>query len=372
MQDGVWDAVKRDRGRWAGDLDLEGRVIAAAFGDSKPTEETLRALVPAGGGQVNGIPGYSAMWITSLYGVYSRSGDKDFVASEHDALLQILAAMDKTLNGDGLFDNAKHQWLFVDWAPGLYAYTHEAVVGTNLEYVLAYSRASQLFHMLGDTANADKYEARSEALQAAIRSHFRDADAPTYGPTWQLNALAAIAFGNDPDPALWSHVLEHVKQDSASDAVISPYFNAYVLDAMARLGHRREALDWMRAYWGGMLAEGATSFWESYDLRWPKTNPHLSLQADGTSGYFVSMAHGWSSGPTAWLTENVLGIRLPLDGYKTVWIAPDLADLDWAQGGVPTPHGTLSIRIDKDKGVALDLPARHRAGVCGASAGRPG
>jgi hypothetical protein len=358
MQDGVWDAVKRDRGRWAGDLDVEGRVIAAAFGDSTLTEETLRALVPADGGQVNGIPGYSAMWITSLDGLYSRSGDKDFVASEHDALVRILAAMDGSLNGDGLFDNAKHQWLFVDWAPGLYAYTHEAVVGTNLEYVMAYTRASALFHMLGDAANAAKYEARSQALQAAIRSHFRDVDAPTYGTTWQLNALATLAFPDDPDrePVLWSHVFSHVKQDSASDQVISPYFNSYVLDAMARLGHRREALNWMRAYWGGMLAEGATSFWESYDLRWPKTNPHLSLEADGTSGYFVSMAHGWSSGPTAWLTENVLGIRTPLDGYKSVWIAPDLAGLDWAQGTVPTPHGILSIRVDKDKGVTLDLP----------------
>ena len=113
----------------------------------------------------------------------------------------------------------------------------------------------------------------------------------------------------------------------------------------------------MRTYWGGMLSEGATSFWESYDLRWPKTNPHLSLQADGTSGYFVSMAHGWSSGPTAWLTENVLGIHWPQDGYKTVWITPDLAGLDWAQGTVPTPHVDFSrFGVDKDQGVTLDLP----------------
>jgi alpha-L-rhamnosidase len=105
-----------------------------------------------------------------------------------------------------------------------------------------------------------------------------------------------------------------------------------------------------------MLAEGATTFWESYDLRWPKTNPHLSLQADGTSGYFVSMAHGWSAGPTAWLTENVLGVRDPHDGYKTVTIAPELGGLAWARGTVPTPHGVLSISVDKEKGVVLDLP----------------
>ena len=129
------------------------------------------------------------------------------------------------------------------------------------------------------------------------------------------------------------------------DQVISPYFNVYVLDAMARLGHRREALDWMRAYWGGMLAEGATSFWESYDLRWPKTNPHLSLQADGTSGYFVSMAHGWSSGPTAWLTENVLGIRYPQTAIRRYGLRPTLQiSIGHGQSGYAARHSLDSHR----------------------------
>ncbi len=94
-----------------------------------------------------------------------------------------------------------------------------------------------------------------------------------------------------------------------------------------------------------MIAEGATSLWESYDLRWPKTNPHLSLQADGTSGYFVSLAHGWSSGPTAWLTENVLGITPATPGYDTVFIEPNLFGLAYARGSVPTPHGPIVVSI---------------------------
>jgi hypothetical protein len=125
---------------------------------------------------------------------------------------------------------------------------------------------------------------------------------------------------------------------------------------MASLGHRREALDWIRQYWGGMLAQGATSFWEAYDLRWPKTDPHLSLQADDTTGYFVSLAHGWSSGPTTWLIENILGIT-PLDpGYDAVDIRPDLLDLAWAYGTVPTPHGLIKINLNKQRGIILDLP----------------
>jgi hypothetical protein len=104
-----------------------------------------------------------------------------------------------------------------------------------------------------------------------------------------------------------------------------------------------------------MLAEGATSFWEAYDLRWPRTDAHLSLQADNTTGYFVSLAHGWSSGPTTWLMENILGVT-PLDpGYDAVAIHPDLLDLAWAYGTVPTPHGLIKINLDKQRGIILDL-----------------
>jgi hypothetical protein len=69
------------------------------------------------------------------------------------------------------------------------------------------------------------------------------------------------------------------------------------------------------------------------------------------------MAHGWSSGPTAWLSENVLGVRDVHDGYRTVTIAPDLLGLDWVKGSVPTPRGLITIELDKSKGLTLDLPA---------------
>lgn len=357
MQDGVWDAVKRDRGRWAGDLEVESRVIADAFGDPSLTESTLRTLAPAPGAHVNGIPNYSAAWITTLWDIYSRTGDRDFVVAQRNTLLRILATVDASMDANGLFSNRKHQWLFIDWAPGLYGYTPDAVLGTNLQFAAAYGEAARLLQVAGDSSNQNIYAARSAALRSAIRNKYRLPDG-TFGHSWQINALALLDAGEtDPGPAYWSEVFSHVKQDAPADQVISPFFNEYLLDAMARMGHDREALQWMRTYWGGMLAEGATSFWESYDLRWPKTNPHLSLQADGTSGYFVSLAHGWSSGPTAWLQENILGVHWAQDGYRTVTIAPDLAGLDWARGSVPTPHGAITVSIDGTKGVTLDLPA---------------
>jgi hypothetical protein len=114
-----------------------------------------------------------------------------------------------------------------------------------------------------------------------------------------------------------------------------------------------------------MFVEGATSFWEAYDPGWPKENFHRSLQADNGQGYYVSLSHGWSSGPTAWLSEEVLGIRPSAAGFKNATIRPDLAGLAWARGAVPTPNGL--IKVDYKAGdsfhATIDLPAGVAAEV---------
>lgn len=357
MQDGIWDAPKRDRGLWVGDLDVTGHTISTVFGAPEAIEDTLnRLVVPTSKAPVNGIPGYSALWVTSLYSVNLHSGDKAFLASQHANLLHVLGVMDTGVDAEGMLQSTKRGWGFVDWAPGYYGGTEETRVGTALEYLRAYGDAAELLTEIGDTANAEKYAALAKKMRAGIEAQFRDA-AGAYGKSWQLNSLAVMAKAAPDMTAIWNESLSHVRQDSPADQPITPYSNSWVIQAMAATGHAQQALDWIRTYWGGMLNEGATSFWENYDLRWPKTNFHLSLEADGTSGYFVSLSHGWSSSPAYWLEENVLGIVPTSPGYRTVEIHPALLGLAWARGSVATPHGPLGVSIDKEKGITIDLPA---------------
>ena len=362
MQDDIWDAPKRDRGRWVGDFDVGGRVINNVFADHFLVEDTMTRLIGESPvtEQVNTIPGYSALWITALAEYYRHTDAKDFLASVHTRLLELLKLMDSGFDERNVFVNPQKQWLFVDWSPGLYADTPEARQATQIEYFRAYKEGSFLLRELGDNANADHYEQRAAALRAATNTYLRDTSTGTYGSRWQTNAMAIVSGLATPDQysALWDNVLKNVAQDRWDSPVISPYYNYYVVSAMAQAGHRPEALQWIRTYWGGMLAEGATSFWEAYDLRWPKGNFHVSLQADGTSGYFVSLAHGWSSGPTAWLMEQVLGINPTSAGFSNVTIRPDLIDLSWARGSEPTPNGPIKVDIKNDGSfhLALDLP----------------
>jgi alpha-L-rhamnosidase len=188
-----------------------------------------------------------------------------------------------------------------------------------------------------------------------------------FGPRWQTNAMAVLSGLADPSQydAIWKNVLSKVGEPTYRPDLITPYYGAYVLDAFAKMDRRPEALQWIREYWGDMIDEGATSFWEAYDPSWPKDNPHVDLQADGRAGYFVSLAHGWSSGPTYWLMEQILGIRPVAEGFSETVIRPDLVDLQWARGHEPTPHGLLKVDLRKDAGLhaAIDVPEGVRATV---------
>jgi hypothetical protein len=369
MQDDIWDAVKRDRGRWIGDLDVGGRVVNSVFADHFLVEDTMTRLIGESPvtEQVNTIPGYSALWVTAVAEYYRHTGAKDFLASVHTRLVELLKLMDSGFDDRDVFANPGKQWLFVDWSPGLFADTPEARQATQIEYYRAYKEGAYLLRELNDNATADHYEKRAGAIRAATNQYLRDTKTGTYGPRWQTNAMAIVSGLATPEqyPVLWDNVLENVAQDRPDSPIISPYYNYYVVSAMAQAGHRAEALQWIRTYWGGMLAEGATSFWEAYDLRWPKTNSHVSLQADGTTGYFVSLAHGWSSGPTAWLMEQVLGINPTSSGFGHVAIRPDLIDLSWARGAEPTPSGPIKVDIKNDGTfrLALDLPPSVDADV---------
>jgi hypothetical protein len=138
--------------------------------------------------------------------------------------------------------------------------------------------------------------------------------------------------------------------------VITPYYNYYVVSAMAKMNHRRAALGWIRQYWGGMVNEGATSFWEGYNPTWFKGFIYQeNLQADDQWGFHVSLAHGWSSGVTPWLMSQILGIRPRAGGFARVDIRPDLLGLKWVTGGEPTPHGILRVSVRRHDGYVTTI-----------------
>jgi len=369
MQEDIWDATKRDRARWAGDLDVSGRGINDIFGDHFLMQDTMTNLLPPAPikEHVDDISGYSAWWINVLTQYYLHTGSREYLQSVHERLVQLLNYMDTDVDEKNLFADTTHTWDFVDWSPDLNGNTAEARRGTQFEFYLAYRDAAFLLRQLGDTTNADHFEQRATLLKEASQKYLLDSSNNTFGSRWQINAAAVFTGVADPSQyaPIWNNVLSSVANTKYTALVMTPYYNYYIISAMAQTGHRPEALAWIRQYWGGMIAEGATSFWEAYYPSWPKNNFHASLQADDGTGYFVSLAHGWSAGPTPWLMEQILGIQPTEGGFAKVTIRPDLAGLAWAKGAEPTPHGLLKVDLQASPTMqtAIDLPADEEATV---------
>lgn len=135
----------------------------------------------------------------------------------------------------------------------------------------------------------------------------------------------------------------------------STFMSYYLLKAAAKKD-MTATLSVLEEYYGAMLKLGATAFWEDFNIEWAKNASTIDeIPGDGKSdvhgdngafcykGFRHSLCHGWSSAPTAFLAEEVLGIHILSVGCKKVEIKPNLGDLSWAKGTYPTPYGIISV-----------------------------
>ncbi len=84
--------------------------------------------------------------------------------------------------------------------------------------------------------------------------------------------------------------------------------------------------------------------------------------ADGSPGFgaSTSLAHGWASGATAALSSYVLGVRPSSAGFRTWSVTPHAGTLSWVEGDVPTPHGTIEVRLSPGPVLGSRRPGGRR------------
>ena len=128
------------------------------------------------------------------------------------------------------------------------------------------------------------------------------------------------------------------------------FMEFYLLQAWLDAGLVREALDEMRSYYGQMLRSGATTTWEIVDRREPGID-HINVAGR-------SHCHGWSAGPANLLPAKILGVTPAAPGYREVTIRPQLGDLAWAEGEIPTPHGIIRVKLTGPTGWMRYTPKR--------------
>tara|TARA_B100001063_G_scaffold204032_1_gene198399 strand:- start:1046 stop:3496 length:2451 start_codon:yes stop_codon:yes gene_type:complete len=123
-------------------------------------------------------------------------------------------------------------------------------------------------------------------------------------------------------------------------------FSYWLLNSMFSEGKGQWALDYIRKNWGEQM--NRNDFNGAWFENWI---PKLGR----------SKSHAWCSGPTALLPEKVLGIEPILPGWKKFKIKPNLYDLEWCEGLVPSSAGDINVKIKKLRKKSLEVGLQIKA-----------
>ncbi|MDR2470119.1 MAG: alpha-L-rhamnosidase [Tannerella sp.] len=344
MQEYIWDGIKRDRLVWLGDLHPEVMTVSSVFGYNEVIPKSLdlaRDITPLPG-WMNGMCSYSLWWILIHRDWYLYQGNLSYLKEQQAYLTGLLHLLFTKVDDSGR-EKLDGGGRFLDWPSS--PNTEGINAGLQALMLMAFRAGGELCDALGDVDLAKKCTTVAERMKTQILPHN------------QLKQAAALLALADMMPAGQADE-EVISVGGARN--FSTFYGYYMLQAQAKAGNYRTAIDNISRFWGGMLDMGATTFWEDFDLDWMENaagidNPvpegkkdiHADFGAYCYQKLRHSLCHGWASGPTAWLSEHVLGVKVMAPGCKVLKIEPHLGDLEWVEGTFPTPQGVVNIRHQK-------------------------
>ncbi|MFI4933330.1 MAG: alpha-L-rhamnosidase N-terminal domain-containing protein [Caulobacterales bacterium] len=382
MHDAWEDCPSREQRQWLGDVTVENLVGWAAFGPSvapltakylaqaaeSQRPDGLTQMFAPGDHRTDGmlIPDWTLQWVLAAGDHWRFTADRETVATIFPSILKSLAWFERLMGPSGLVADMPY-WHFMDWSG---VGRHGEAATLNAQLAGAFRVAAELAQALGWPSEAARLAARASELSQALEARHWDERRGAYvdvvDPVSSAQDLrvsqhanAAIALWGESSPARTRRALDRISNSNRLTFTPGPpiapggdplepeegvvlantFYSHFVYEALARHGRVDDALRLMRERFGPMLAQGATTLWESFAPT-------------------ASLCHGFSASPTYQLSRRVLGIAPAAPGFATIEAAPDLADLDHAEGIVPTPRGDVEARLERAEG---GFVARYRA-----------
>jgi alpha-L-rhamnosidase len=311
--------------------------------------DSLQRL-PIAGAQVPGdwendlLPNWAWLWAMGCAEFYSLTADESFAHEVYPALAKQARFIEAHRGPAGILE-LQGFWHLLDWAKMPREpddiLSHESCLG-----VAALNATALVARAAGQPAEAEHWSAVAAELAEAVNRECWRADAQAYADKWLPNApgenisqptnivalLAGVAAG-ERAAAILPNLLDAPEGWVPSG---SPWMHSIGCMLLAERGQMEPGLNSIRAQWGGMLDRGSLTTWEVF--------PGLEV-LDGW--WSRSWCHAWSALPAYLMQAFVLGVRPLEPGFKKALIAPQLADLTWAEGKVPTPHGPIAVRVER-------------------------
>lgn len=358
MRDTYFDCPDRERSQWWGDIANDIQQSFYVFSPSawqlvtkgihelmnwQRTDGTLFSPIPAG----NWDDELPCQMLMSLgwYGFRAQafySGDYSFVPVVYDRMHRYLHEVWQ-IDKDGFAQVREGGWSFADWGKHI-----DLELITAEWYYLALKAELEFAERLGKDADVTSIQQMMETMRLNFNRRFWKGDhyrSCSYQDTEiddRAQALAVLCGFVEPEkyPAL--------KKVFEQSRYASPWLELYVQLALFQMGEGDFALERAKERFAQMLKyKDKTTLFE-----------HWSLSA--------STNHGWSSGMTTILAQEVCGIRPTLPGFKTFEVCPHLAGLTDISTNVETRFGFIRVRLQQIEGnihLTLTVPQGTTATV---------
>ena len=344
------DGIKRDRWTWSGDAIQSYLMNYYLRFDTECVKRTIRQLrgkdpVTA---HVNTIMDYTFYWFKSVLDYYQYTGDADFVREMWPRMVTLMDYVQSRTNSEGMAEGQSDDWIFVDWVD-FPMHKRGILCFEQILFCKALETMALCADVLGIKTN---YRSQSEELLQKINQTFWSNEEKAYyhaiedgvmnRQITKFPNMFAIIYGMAFEEQR-QEIMQRVMLNPKVDPITTPYMRFYELEALCMDGLQTQVLQEIRDYWGGMLREGATSFWEKY-VPTEKGVQHLAMYG---RPYGKSLCHAWGASPVYLLGKYYLGVQPTKPGYEEYEVRPALGDLEWMEGDVPTPQGMIHVYMDR-------------------------
>jgi hypothetical protein len=364
------DGIKRDRWIWSGDAIQSYLMNYYLRFDNDCVRRTIRQLrgkdpVTA---HINTIMDYTFYWFKSIHDYYCYTGDHDFLREMYPRMVSLMDYCLSRTNADGMMEGQSDDWIFVDWVD-FPMHKRGVLCFEQILFCKSLETMEQCATVLGQhpvphppqgsipteiyRRDAHHYATLATSLRQKIQEVFWDPERHAYLHAMEegeMNRMVtkfpnmmAIIYDFATDDQR-QEILHHVMFNPMVESITTPYMRFYELEALCMMGHQEAVLSEIKAYWGGMLQEGATTFWEKYV---PTASGREHLEMYGRP-YGKSLCHAWGASPIYLFGRYFLGVSPVQPGYEAYEVRPHLGGLEWMEGDVPTPWGMIHVYMDEN------------------------
>ncbi|MHA1869546.1 MAG: family 78 glycoside hydrolase catalytic domain [Promethearchaeota archaeon] len=374
--DGYLDCPSREQRSYLGDAYTESLIAMAAFGEPRLTKKLIYDT--AFGQRKDGItfsfhpgdyqtqchiiPDYCLYWIQIAEDYMRYFGERDIIEDLYPHFLKAIDWFWKYIDPKvGLLGENIPYWVFIDWSYGHEKPGYNAIINT--QFMDTLFLMEKYADYIGDYRNKERFGNKARELKNLIEKTFWDNDKGCYrdylkdgklgGPISQHTNAYLVIKGVAPKNK-WDLILEnvfiapgdendeiqienlregHLKHNKSgvrfdperNVLIAQPFFMHYVIRFFDLVGRHDLSFKYYRKGWVPMFKLGLTqTIWET----WSKKG---------------SECHAWAATPGFDLPSYILGVRPIEDKFKVFEIAPNIVDLDWANGRYPSPIGDINV-----------------------------